>query len=301
MKKLVVFLIMLLVLPSALAAPSPPQLTFRELKQFGIGGIRQIAVSPNDMFIAGAGNTGLWIYDAQSFQLIEFMEEETTIFSVAWSPDSQTLAFTDGILIKTLNVETGNLSILVEKATSPIATVVWSPDGQYLATGSYDIHETDRYIETDPYILVWDASSGELVWTLIGHTANVSELAWSPNSKLLASATSLNPNSNDPSIRIWDMETGQAAAVLNEREEVAALSWSPDGNFLATAGYDGALRIWDTQTSQIIQDVNSSGLFFTAVAWSSDSQYIAAADTNNVIYIFDSTNLSHAKCELKRP
>jgi WD40 repeat protein len=55
----------------------------------------------------------------------------------------------------------------------------------------------------DKNIALWNASSGELVSTLTGHTDAVVSLAISKDGKLLVSS------SKDGTIRLWNIASGQ--------------------------------------------------------------------------------------------
>lgn len=61
--------------------------------------------------------------------------------------------------------------MMIATHTDHIHTIAWSPDGKRLVSGSSD--ETAR---------VWDAETGEWVWTLAGHTQPIETVAWSPDS-----------------------------------------------------------------------------------------------------------------------
>ena len=67
-------------------------------------------------------------------------------------------------------------------------SVAWSPDGSQLASAS-----------NDKTVRIWDASTGQEVSQLQGHSSDVRSVAWSPDGSQLASA------SEDETVCIWDL------------------------------------------------------------------------------------------------
>ena len=76
--------------------------------------------------------------------------------------------------------------------------------------------------------------------TLTGHDGGLYEVAFSPDGRLLATA------SWDGTAGMWDPATGEHLRTLTGHDgAVAGVAFSPDGCLLATAGRDGTARVWD--------------------------------------------------------
>jgi WD40 repeat protein len=116
-----------------------------------------------------------------------------------------------------------------------VRAVRYSPDGTWMAAaggvpGSFG------------EIGIFDAGSGVLRRTLLGHRDYVYQLAISSDGRRLASC------GYDKSIRVWDVETGRVVSVLREHTDaVFAVAFSPDDKWIASGAGDRSVKIWDAQ------------------------------------------------------
>ena len=76
------------------------------------------------------------------------------------------------------------------------------------------------------------------MWGTAGQ--RLSALAWSPDGRMLASASTHAP------IRIWDLASGKEIARLpGHQDDAWALAFSRDGRVLASGGSDTTVLLWD--------------------------------------------------------
>jgi small GTP-binding protein len=105
--------------------------------------------------------------------------------------------------------------------------------------------------------------------TFYGHERMINRLAWSPDGKLLASA------SHDATVRIWDLANGTLLrSLVGHTSTVYCVAWSPDGHRLASGSHDLTVRIWDVATGNQIQKLDGYRALISNVGWSPDGKLL---------------------------
>lgn len=116
----------------------------------------------------------------------------------------------------------------------PIRAASISPDGNWLALSverDYDVH-------------LYALPAGTLR-KLHGHRDHVTGLAFSPDSKIIATG------SVDADVRLFETGTGLLRTTLSGHlEEASDVAFSPDGKTLASVGNQSALKLWHLPTSR---------------------------------------------------
>src|SRR5690606_18603741 len=87
------------------------------------------------------------------------------------------------------------------------------------------------------------------------------------------------------SIKYCDLTT--AKEVLKPAVKINAIALSPDGRYLAGAGDNGSLYIWDVNKSLAMKEVPNIGNPLTAVEFDPTSRIIVTGDNRGVVKLYD--------------
>ena len=157
-----------------------------------------------------------------------------------------------------------------------------SPDGRYVAVGGF---ESGR----DHGIYLIRVVDGRLEAVLRGHSNVILDLAFSANSRVLASASA------DRTARLWNVAARQCDAVLRgHREGVYAVAFDHDARRLATASLDGTARIWSALGTHAPIILEGHGHPLYDVEWSPDGRSLLTASEDDTARIWAVDGASEA-------
>ena len=128
-------------------------------------------------------------------------------------------------------------------------------------------------------------SNSPFLQTFTGHGglfSGVNSVAISPDNQVLASG------SDDKTIRLWNVETGEVIATLfGHTNFVQSVAFSPDGAILASGSDDKMIKLWDLQTYQEICTLSAHSRAVKSVTFSPDGQFLASGSWDKTIKVWD--------------
>ncbi|TIC08665.1 WD40 repeat-like protein [Wallemia mellicola] len=180
----------------------------------------------------------------------------------------------DELIVKVVDLNDHLRVSLLQGHTKSVRSATWSPLGGVLATSSCDgsikiwkeKNSQFECIKTIDGIIKADDPESEY-----GVAAN-----WHPSGKFIVCTT----RTHD--IAIIDTENYKKIGSLSQdghTSDVAELSWSPNGRYLASSGKDGYLIIWSIDDRRPISKTKCDALI-TSISWHPTENVLAFIDTS---------------------
>jgi sugar lactone lactonase YvrE len=236
-------------------------------------GESSVTFSPDRATLATSGRRGIVtlrdVNTARARVELDSGRPDAYIDDVAFSPDGQLVAFTDGRQLSLWDVATARkLGELPLTGTMGDSRLQFSADGQTLLASSQ---------RTPSLIDVGGWQQRKVALPVNGPAA------LSPDGRTVVIA-----GFDIPRIEFYDATTGQKIRGLSGRV-VSELAFSPDGKTVAAAGKDGA-GLWDVTSGEFIERPYPTDFDdLESVAFNADGTTVAYGSTTGRVYLFDIT------------
>ncbi len=201
-------------------------------------------------------------------------------FSVAGSPDGHWLAIggTDHFT-QLWNVKEGVLTASFEATKPPISAVAFSADSKQL------VHTSPA----DGLVWVWNCSGGEAELILIeaADGCTLEDVAFHPNGKWVACGgiDYLSTGERNGAVVVWNLPTKEKKFVLDTG--VYAVSFDPAGKYLAGAGINDTVYLWDVETQDVIFELCGHQEKINAIAFDPTGSYLVSGGDDGTVRIWD--------------
>jgi WD40 repeat protein/tetratricopeptide (TPR) repeat protein len=283
--------------------------------------VYSLSWSPDSRHLASAGG------DDRTVKLWEVATRRNTrtlgghslrVAAVSWSPDGRWIASASSDqTVKLWDAATGAETAILRGHTNWLMGVSWSPDSQWLASASHDqtvrlwkradqqrtspLLSQRRLVTAadwgpdgrrlvcagaDRVVRLWDVESGREVAAYRGLATPAWKASLDRDGQRVALAEGWDEGASR-AVSIWDVKTGRVTALTGHGNPVRALSWSPDGQRLATSGYNFTVRLWDPSTGRQVHTLRGHTQVVSALSWSPDSRRLASAGDDSAVKVWD--------------
>ncbi len=130
-------------------------------------------------------------------------------------------------------------------------------------------------------VRLWNWKSTKEAERLSGFPTGVDSIAFHPKRMLLAVAAS-------KSVQLWDVTSKRPTGPpMAHKSTVRAMSFSPDGDWLATGDFNGELRLWSVETGQLVAEPTRHTGVVHIVAFTCDGRLLLSGSDDRTVRVWE--------------
>lgn len=164
----------------------------------------------------------------------------------------------------------------------------WNSDGTKLAigytNGTLQIVDAFSYQILDSYQLAQEGFQA------------IYEVAWNPIKDSLLAVVGGDSGNRQAMVLVLDISSGSQTFTFSDVQDIASISWNPDGarlaisvDFIADNLGNRNVQIWDVASNQRMLRISVGSHGITSFAWSPDGSRLAGASTDSNVVIWDAS------------
>jgi len=203
--------------------------------------------------------------------------------SLAFSPDSQLLAYVQDNTIQLLDVTSSEVGVTVPDVSFPV-WLVFTDDGKALTA------VTTSFLDG---FSSWDVATGdELPAVTPAERVDAYSTILSPDGSLVAAST-------EDALQIIETATGETVTTLPSTGRIAI---SADNKTVAIGDANTKIELWDIATGELRLTLESPSLAYESPVFSADSTLVAGCNSNDGVDIWNAEtgeivlSMSDASC-----
>lgn len=242
------------------------------------GEIRQVRLSPDaTRAVTGSADKTAKLWSIPDGRLIATMPHTGLVDYVQFSSDGRLLLTVGYDKMVSLWAAEDGKPVRSIKSNEAIGLARFSPDGTKIITCG-----GNAAIAGSAPPSIWDAQSGERLYTLAQNTPTVRNALFTPSGSRIVTVSA------DDVIRTWSVENGKELSELaGHYGAVRPIVFTKDESTLISSGEDKTVRIWDLTTRQQRLLVSGHNGAIRDLSLSVDDRLIATASEDGTIQILE--------------
>jgi WD40 repeat protein len=219
------------------------------------------------------------VYLTQTGEVIEEWSTEVWTNQASFDPQDSRRVLTgdDNGLVSVWEIGRSDPLLQIQAHDGEVFSAAFSPDGTaILSAGSDDI------------VRLWRAQNGEPMGELTVDGRLV-RARFNPDGSLIIAAGFDAEDDNEA--YIFDTASGeQLVGLRGHTDEILALAFSRNGNYVYTAGFDNTIRKWDAATGEVLLVMTGHTGRVVDLAVSPNDGLVASASADTTVRVWDAGN-----------
>jgi WD40 repeat protein len=243
-------------------------------------GRHSIAVIPGTpLRIASSGSANVRVWDVETGDEVA-PTNLCSAFAVAASPNGQWFGIggTDHFA-QLWHATEDRLAASLEATKPPVGFVTFSPDSKILAHTS----------PADGLVWLWtcETAQPDLILLEAADACTLESLAFHPNGKWIAcgGVDYMSTCERDGAVCVWDITTKEKLYTIDVG--VTSLVFDPQGKYLAGAGLDDAVYVWDAETQDTVFVFGGHNQNINAVCFDPSGSYLLSGSDDGTVRVWD--------------
>ena len=199
------------------------------------------------------------------------------VMCLAYHPTEELLASGSGddqVIIHDLTGRQDDIILSHEPVKDRDGTVnalAWSAKGDWLVTGSMDLT-----------VRLWNPKTGNEMRRITEHQLEINGVAFNPQDNKIGASVC-----ESGEVKIWNINDASARHLCTHVDGAAALTFSPDGETLATAGNDSDIKIWALSDGETLMKLQGHDEGVVSVAFHPNGRWLASGSDDDTVIIWD--------------